>query len=240
MVPDSISPDLSEGRPVEDRRAMRRAATRDRLVAASRTLFVKLGYHATRPQDIARVADVAAGTFYTHFTDKREAFLAFVAQAGEELMGQIARQSESGDFKVRLTTSLQALLEYNDSNPGVLGAAFSDPAMIDRESKPIKGMREGLAQNLALGLERGKKDGQLRDDFDPDLIAHAIVGLIHQALVYGGSASIARDSLIDQVTRFCELALVAIDTGPDEGQTNGVRARVGTTVQSPVSGEDPS
>ena len=214
MVPASSSPssnesvDSPESRPIEDRRSRRRAETRARLLAASRTLFVELGYHATRPQDIAGIADVATGTFYTHFADKREAFLAFVAEAGQELMLQFADQSTSGNFKQRLTASLQALLAYNDSNPGVLAAAFSDPAMIDRESKPVKGMREGLAQNLALGLERGKKDGHLRSDFDPDLIAHAIVGLIHQALVYAGSTSIDRDSLVDQITRFCELALV--------------------------------
>lgn len=204
-----------EDRPAEDRRTRRRAETRVRLLAASRTLFVERGYHATRPQDIARIADVATGTFYTHFADKREAFLAFVSQAGEELMPQLAEQSTPEDFNERLTNSLQALLAYNDSNPGVLAAAFSDPAMIDRESRPIKGMREGLAQSLALGLERGKKEGNLRADFDPDLIAHAIVGLIHQALVYAGSTSIDRDSLINQVTRFCELALVASDEMPE-------------------------
>lgn len=210
ISPFSADPtDSVKDRPAEDRRTRRRAETRGRLLAASRTLFVERGYHATRPQDIARAADVAAGTFYTHFTDKREAFLAFVAQAGEELMLQNAEQFTPGDFKERLTNSLQALLAYNDSNPGVLAAAFSDPAMIDRASKPVKGMREGLAQSLAIGLERGKKEGHLRADFDPDLIAHAIVGMIHQALVYAGTTSIDRASLIDQVTRFCELALVA-------------------------------
>ena len=71
--------------PGPDRRARRKAETRDRLLSSARKLFVELGYHATRPQDIAREADVAAGTFYTHFADKREAFLAFVAQAGKEL-----------------------------------------------------------------------------------------------------------------------------------------------------------
>ena len=30
-------------------------------------LFVEKGYDATRPQDIAQAADVAAGTFYVHF-----------------------------------------------------------------------------------------------------------------------------------------------------------------------------
>ena len=220
-----------------DRHARRRAETRERLLAAARKLFVELGYHATRPQDIAREADVAAGTFYTHFTDKREAFLAFVAQAGDELMQRIGTRSAPVGFKDRLTMSLTALLEYDDENPGVLGTAFTDPAMIDRESEPIQGMREGLAQSLAHGLERGIGEGHLRSDFDPGLIAHGIVGLIHQALVYGGAASIDRENLIDQVTRFCELALVPVGeiTRPD-----GQRTQIRSGATASHSREDPS
>ncbi len=211
----------------QGRHARRSAETRDRLLLAARKLFVELGYHATRPQDIAREADVAAGTFYTHFADKRAAFLAFVAQAGDELMLRIGRRSSSLGFKDRLTMSLNALLEYEDENPGVLGAAFTDPAMIDRVSEPVHGMREGLAESLASGLERGIQQGHLRSDFDPSLIAHGIVGLIHQALVQGRKAAIDRDDLIDQVTRFCELALVE--------RNKSVRSGA-----APLSEEDPS
>jgi AcrR family transcriptional regulator len=200
--------ELAVAQTVPDRHARRSAETRDRLLGAARKLFVQLGYHATRPQDIAREADVATGTFYTHFTDKREAFLAFVAQAGDELMQRIGPRSTPIGFKDRLTKSLNALLEYDDENPGVLGAAFTDPAMIDRGSQPVQGLREGLAQSLAQGLERGIEEGHLRSDFDPDLIAQGIVGLIHQALDHGRRSSFDRDDLVHQVTRFCELALV--------------------------------
>lgn len=229
--------ELSPSLPVADRRARRSAETRGRLLSAARQLFVELGYHATRPQDIARVADVATGTFYTHFTDKRAVFLAFVAQAGEELTERISKRSVPGEFKGRLTMSLYALLEYDDENPGVLGAAFTDPAMIDRESQPIQGMREGLAQNLSLGLERGIQAGELRSDFDPNLIAHAIVGFIHQALVYGATASVDRENLVDQVTRFCDLALVP--TRKTAGPCNARQLQNSTTDTSD-SREDPS
>lgn len=212
---------------IPDRRARRKAETRDRLLAAARKLFVELGYHATRPQDIARVADVAAGTFYTHFADKREAFSAFVAEAGSELLERVTAQPDPGNFKGRLAMSLHTLLNYNDENPGVLGVAFSDPAMIDGESTPVLGMREALAQSLAVGLELDIEAGQLRSDFDPGLIANAIVGLIHQALVYGGKHATNRDDLVEQVTRFCELALVA-------------RSDTATNLNAPHHREEPT
>ena len=42
----------------------RRDSTRERLLAAARTLFVSRGYHLTRPQDVSRLAGVGYGTFY--------------------------------------------------------------------------------------------------------------------------------------------------------------------------------
>jgi AcrR family transcriptional regulator len=50
--------------------------TRARLVAAAAELFNRHGYHRTDSNRIARAAGYAAGTFYKHFADKGDAFLA--------------------------------------------------------------------------------------------------------------------------------------------------------------------
>lgn len=51
-------------------------ATRDRLVAIAARVFNRAGYHGTDSNRIAKEAGYAAGTFYKHFADKREVFLA--------------------------------------------------------------------------------------------------------------------------------------------------------------------
>jgi AcrR family transcriptional regulator len=50
--------------------------TRERLVIAAGALFNRVGYHGTDSNRIAEEAGYATGTFYKHFKDKREAFLA--------------------------------------------------------------------------------------------------------------------------------------------------------------------
>ena len=50
--------------------------TRERIIAAAARLFNGLGYHGTDSNRIAKEAHYATGTFYKHFRDKREAFLA--------------------------------------------------------------------------------------------------------------------------------------------------------------------
>ena len=79
-------------------KAADKVATLDRLRQAARELFVDLGYHETRPQDIAKRAGVASGTFYLHFADKQQAFLDFAEQAQNELLGlmSVRLQSVSG------------------------------------------------------------------------------------------------------------------------------------------------
>jgi AcrR family transcriptional regulator len=50
--------------------------TRERLVAAAARLFNRFGYEGTDSNRIAEEAGYATGTFYKHFKDKKEIFLA--------------------------------------------------------------------------------------------------------------------------------------------------------------------
>lgn len=62
-----LAPRPSRGTPEE---------TRERLVVAAAQLFNRVGYDGTDSNRIAREAGYAPGTFYKHFRDKKEIFLA--------------------------------------------------------------------------------------------------------------------------------------------------------------------
>lgn len=191
-----------------DRRERRKAETRRRLIAAARRLFVEHGYDATRPQDIARAADVAAGTFYLHFDDKRAAFQAFTEQAAAELERAVGeRATRLRGLGPRLRVSIEVLCEYSEANPGVLRAAFVDEGGIAAGESPGRCLRERLAERLGLELRRGVLRGELRDDYDVPLVASAVVGLIQHALTHGAHDGIDREGVIENVTRFCTRAL---------------------------------
>src|ERR1700761_2846412 len=96
-----------------------------RLKQAARKLFVERGYDATRPQDIAREAGLGHGTFYLHYPDKRACFLAFMEDARQELDVHLQQyRAENQTFEQRISTTLRAICDYADSNPGVLRAAM--------------------------------------------------------------------------------------------------------------------
>lgn len=188
-------------------REQRKAETRARLLAAARTLFVERGFDATRPQDVARAAGVAAGTFYVHFADKREAFLAVTDEAAAALMERIRRVTEGRpSFDAGLRAALEALVAFADDHPGLLSACFADAGVIAAGLPQSASLRERLTRQLAEGLRRGHAAGELRGDFDPDVIAAGVVGLAQHALLHGRGRD--RRSVIDDVTRFCARALV--------------------------------
>ncbi len=194
----------------EGRRERRKAETRRRLLEAAGALFAERGYDATRPQDVARRADVASGTFYLHFADKREAFLTFTEEAARELMERVREQARgSVDFEERLYRSLEALFTFADERPGVLGALFADAAVIAAGLPHGASLRDRLAESLAEGLLRGTQRGELRDDYDAHVIAHGIVGMIQAACVHGARRGAERRALLENLTRFCARALVA-------------------------------
>jgi AcrR family transcriptional regulator len=73
---------------VEGRHARKRRATEERLLDAALTVFLERGYDGATTGEIARAADVAAGTFYLHFRDKRAAYEQLCRRAAHELLTQ--------------------------------------------------------------------------------------------------------------------------------------------------------
>jgi AcrR family transcriptional regulator len=195
--------------PSEAPRSGRKAETHRRLLQAARRLFIERGYHATRPQDIARAAGVAIGTFYLHFADKWEIFVAFSEEAREELQATLREKAAGATgFDLQLRAALEAIFDYGAQNPGVLRVAMMDREVIGPDAREGQSLRDYLAEVLATSLEAGMDEGQLRDDYDPMLLAHAIVGMFHQASFYWSAQRGDRAALLDNLVTFCARALL--------------------------------
>src|SRR5580693_8587013 len=97
---------------VEVRAVRRKPESLAKIKKAARKLFVERGYHATRPQDIAREAGLGHGTFYLHYPDKRACFLAFVDDAREELDAYLrARRPLGGSIEHTIAAMLNAIYD---------------------------------------------------------------------------------------------------------------------------------
>jgi len=59
--------------------------TKRRLLDAGEIVLASKGYHATRVDDVVKVAQTSHGTFYLYFANKEELFRALAAEVAEEM-----------------------------------------------------------------------------------------------------------------------------------------------------------
>ena len=192
------------------RTARRKPESLGKIKKSARKLFAERGYHATRPQDIARDAGLGHGTFYLHYEDKRACFLAFVEDARTELYGFIrGRLGQWSSLEELISRTLGAIYDYSDANPGVLDAAMTDGAIIDAEGGQDGSTLRRLARDWAEIIMVGTRQETVADIYDPEIIGQAIVGAIHQCRLESERSGRRRGEVIDNLTRFLVRALRA-------------------------------
>ncbi|MCZ6620108.1 MAG: TetR/AcrR family transcriptional regulator [Gammaproteobacteria bacterium] len=188
-----------------DGQARRRRESNRKLLEAARRLFVDNGYDATRPQDIARAAGVANGTFYLHFQDKEAVFLAFAEQAQDEL---VARYEENLDGVIglgpRLEVILRTMIEYGSKHPGVLQAAFLDPVMIAPNNDDAWRIYDRISDFLSLALGSEVADREPESKRSLSLLSQGICGFMRHAMIFAGRKQLDVDEVINQVVNFVE------------------------------------
>ncbi len=179
-----------------------------KLRLAARKLFVERGYHATRPQDIAREAGVGHGTFYLHFPDKRACFLAFVEDARTELDSYVReRTPATSSLRSLIESLLNAIYDYSESHPGVLNAAMTDEAVIDAEGDPSTPLLQRWGNDWAEFVRENVGEGRMAKGYNSHIVGQAILGAVHQASSEGWRAGRSRSEVVDNLARFLVRAL---------------------------------
>jgi len=203
MTRTAIAAKQGENRPVR-----RKPESLAKLKRAARKLFVERGYHATRPQDIAREAGLGHGTFYLHYPDKKACFLAFVDDAREELHEfMLRRQPAERTLETTIAANLKGIYEYSAEHPGVLAAAMTDELVIDAEGAQATPLLVRWGFDWAEIVRHAMRNGQACNTYDADIVGQAILGAIHQVASEGARSQRKREEVLDNLTRFLVRAL---------------------------------
>lgn len=106
--------------------------TRERLITAAASRFNHFGYHGTDSNAIAKEAGYATGTFYKHFRDKREIFLAayerWLAAQWNEIGNELSGMRGAGETARRIVeVSIRFHTEWRGLRASLMELVFSDP-----------------------------------------------------------------------------------------------------------------
>jgi AcrR family transcriptional regulator len=92
--------------------------TRARILAAMGTLVSEKGYAAVTIDAIARAARISKRTFYDHFADKEECFLAAYEAAADHVYGVVLGEAHAGlPWRARLDAVIATYLKAMAAQP---------------------------------------------------------------------------------------------------------------------------
>lgn len=184
--------------------ARSRQATRARLLESGRLLFHKHGLHGVTTHDIAHGAEVAAGTFYLHFKNKRDLFREIVDSSVSELIERIdiavEPYVEANDIAGFTRAQAEAMVEFAEEHREVIRMVFSpdsDAAAVGSDVLQL------LASTIAEGRRELLEAGVVPGDIDPGVLGQALVGMCAQVLSWWSEdpSRVSREVLIESLTR---------------------------------------
>jgi AcrR family transcriptional regulator len=163
-------------------------ARRQSLLLAARDVFASHGYHGAKVDDICASADVAKGTFYLYFKDKRAVFEELVDGFFARLGAAILRVDVEGDVRAQVEHNIRAIVAVFLDDPLLTRlllsyAAGLDPAFVTKIASFYEVSRGLLRESLAEGQRLG-----LVAPGDPDFLATVTVGLLKEVLLEASQA----------------------------------------------------
>lgn len=151
---------------------------RERLLDATEALIAERGAGKTTIEGIVKRAGVSSVTFYEHFRDKDECFVAAFARAVRELRAEVSEAVPAqGSWMERVRAALAALLAAVDAEPGRARLCFVE-AQKDGPLLRTRYEEELMATAAAL------------DDPLGEAIVGGLAWLLRERLELGGGGSV--------------------------------------------------
>jgi AcrR family transcriptional regulator len=191
------------------------AVQRERLLAAMVSVATELGYRALTVQNVLTRAGVSRPTFYEHFEDKEDCFLAAFDAAAKRLRERVgeAAATDGADWRERLRAALTGLVRFVAEEPEA-----ARTAIVEARASSAAGLRrrDELLDSFACCI-----DDMVRAELDepPSAIAAAgVVGGIESVLYARLQKGHAGDleELVPSLMYFAVLAYAGREAAADE------------------------
>jgi AcrR family transcriptional regulator len=141
--------------------SLRTGSHRDRLLAAMIEAVSEQGYTTTTVGDVVQRAHVSKRTFYEHFHDRQDCFLAVFALVSDRMLDEISKQmSPELGWEEQLRATIHGYLSGFAANPTVTSALLLE---IRSAGPRALGMRRAVVQRLVDVLIGLAADGRVQD-----------------------------------------------------------------------------
>ena len=151
-------------------------ATRARLIGALADLIDDRGYAASAVVDIVRVARASKRTFYDHFANKQECFLALQQSATDDLIAAIRTAvDENAHWHDQVRQAITAYINSIHARPAIALSWIRDLPALGEVARPVQ--RRNFAELTAMLLQLSANPGFRRGHVAPITAAAATIVL---------------------------------------------------------------
>lgn len=158
-----------------------RAVQRERLIVAMLNAASELGYGETNVQDVIDRAGVSRPTFYEHFANKEDCFLAAFDGSAERLLKKVSAASRKGGdvWRQHVRFGLEALLHFAAREPETTRVIVVEARAASAEAVR---RRVDLLDRFAACLDAQARELLPQAELATPVIATGIVGGVESLL----------------------------------------------------------
>jgi AcrR family transcriptional regulator len=133
---------------------------RERLIAAMAVSVEERGYGDTTVADVVRLARTSRRTFYEHFEDRADCFLALFDLTNDTVIAAIADAVDpSAGWELQVDQALGTYLDAVAASPALYRSFVRElPALGDRGAEHQLAVIERFADQLVELVERGRRE----------------------------------------------------------------------------------
>lgn len=166
--------------------ASERSATvstrRDEILAVAARVFAEKGIMNATVRDIGQEAGILSGSLYHHFESKDQMI--------EEVLRPVVEH-----FEVEIDRIVATVSEPLDIVRQMMAVSFDEAATRPEQSRIfrndshhfveiprlafVEAQRQRIRRVVGGALERGQREGTVRTDVDPDVVAAALFDMVH-------------------------------------------------------------
>jgi AcrR family transcriptional regulator len=178
---------------------------RERMLLAVAEAVAEQGYATTTVADIIARARLSRRTFYEHFTDKEECFLAAYDTVVEQMLAGVGKAYESGgsEWTQRVYDGLEAFIQYLVDEPAFARMCIVEVVAAGPEAR---GRRDAAMRVFVDFLEPGRAEAPA-GVVVPELAADIVVGGIYE-IIYTRLLRDSAEELLEMLPELVYCALV--------------------------------
>jgi AcrR family transcriptional regulator len=150
---------------------------RDRILEVAKEAFARSGAN-TSLDDIAKQAEVGAGTLYRHFPT-RDALIEAVYRAEVEKLASAARDFAEAMPPLEALRAWMLLFVDHIAAKQIIAPALN--TLVGGPSKLYEGSRDQIGGAIGVLAKRAIQSGDIRSDLNPFDLLRALIGVSHVA-----------------------------------------------------------